>query len=247
MHEAFKQFVLKLLRVPSEPSPPAGAPDSVRTFRASRRYYAVSLLGWAITQALAVAGIIFVLQLDFIESFSSRVQTLIRGFELLGLGAWLLQLPFTYFMVRLDYELRWYIVTDRSLRIRTGVNRVREMTLTFANIQQITVKQGPLQQVLGIADVQATTAGGGGSHAGEEAGSHGSSDAMHVGCFRGVDNAPQIRDLILDRLRKLRDAGLGDPDDTEPEHAPRQEDSAVKAACALLEEVRLLRGAILWK
>ena len=64
--------------------------------------------------------------------------------------------------MRLDYEQRWYVVTDRSLRLRTGVWSVREMTMSFANLQQITVTQGPLQRLLGLADVRFQSAGGGG-------------------------------------------------------------------------------------
>ncbi len=35
--------------------------------------------------------------------------------ELIGIGFFVLQLPLSYMMVRLDYALRWYIVTDCSL------------------------------------------------------------------------------------------------------------------------------------
>jgi hypothetical protein len=36
-----------------------------------------------------------------------------------------------------------------------------------------------------------------------------------VATFRGVDNPEEIRDLISQRLRRLRDAGLGDLDDVQ--------------------------------
>jgi hypothetical protein len=38
---------------------------------------------------------------------------------------------------------------------------------------------------------------------------------MHTGFFHNVTNAPEIRDLIQDRLRRFRElgAGLGDPDE----------------------------------
>ena len=44
---------------------------------------------------------------------------------------------FALALVRLDFEKRWYLVTDRSLRVREGVVNVREMTIMFANIQNI--------------------------------------------------------------------------------------------------------------
>ena len=39
---------------------------------------------------------------------------------------------------------------------------------------------------------------------------------MHTGFFHGVDNAEEIRDLILNRLRRFRETGLGDPDEARP-------------------------------
>jgi hypothetical protein len=111
------------------------------------------------------------------------------------------------------------------------------MTMTFANIQQITVEQGPLQRLLGLEDVMVRTAGGGsgGAEQGHQKGQH---EMMHLGFFHGVDNAPEIRDMILDRMRRLRDSGLGDPDDeltsSEPEPVPPADD----ARTLLAESVR---------
>lgn len=159
--------------------------------------------------------------------------TVVESLVLLG---FLASLPFTYAIVRLDYELRWYLVTDRSLRIRQGITRLHEMTMSFANIQQVVVRQNPLQRLLGIADLQVQSAGGG------DAQENGLSDSLHAGVFHGVDNSVEIRDLILDRLRAFREVGLGDPDDA-PSPAPG--DSAIRdAAHELLEETRALRQAL---
>ena len=102
----------------------------------------------------------------------------------------------TFVAVRLEYEQHWYIVTDRSLRIRTGLFRVQESTMSFANLQQVQVSQGPLQRLLGLADVQVQSAGGGGA----EEHKPGADASLHTGIFHSVANAPEIRDLILDRL-----------------------------------------------
>ncbi len=64
-------------------------------------------------------------------------------------------------LVRLNFEKRWYIVTDRSLRVREGILNVREMTVTFANIQNISISHGPVQRAIGIAELRVDTAGGG--------------------------------------------------------------------------------------
>ena len=132
---------------------------------------------------------------------------------ILGLLVFVFQLAVTYFSLRLSYEMRWYKVTDRSLRIRTGVWNVSEMTMTFDNIQNITVTQGPIERFFGISDVKVTTAGGGEAAAQKKSGHGGVGQNLHLGVFRGVDNPDEIRDLMLARLRRLRDTGLGDPDE----------------------------------
>src|SRR5207249_3022813 len=89
-------------------------------------------------------------------------ELLVLAIEGVALSIHLLGSVFFLAVLRLDYEKRWYVVTDRSLRIREGVVKVREMTVNFANIQNISISQGPLQRILGIADLRVDTAGGGG-------------------------------------------------------------------------------------
>ena len=174
------------------------------------------------------------------------VIVLIEIFEFGGILLFLVQLPVTFAAVRLDFELHWYIVTDRSLRIRTGLLRLQESTMSFANLQQVEVKQGPLQRLLGLADVHVQSAGGGGDHQPDQ---HG--DSLHTGIFHSVNSAHEIRDLILERLRQFRQAGLGDPDDHGHHPAPPAVATtamvggdAVAAANELLAEARALRQAL---
>lgn len=160
-----------------------------------------------------------------------------------GMAVYLCQLAITYSVVRLDYEMRWYVVTDRSLRIRSGLWTVEEITMSFANLQQVTVSQGPLQRLLGIADVKVQSAGGGG--ASDSHYSHGSS--MHAGVFRGIEHAVEVRDLILERLRHFRETGLGDPDETSqppPALSQSADQDAALAARELLLETRRLREVV---
>jgi hypothetical protein len=125
------------------------------------------------------------------------------------------------------------------------------MTMTFANIQQITVEQGPLQRLLGLADVLVRTAGGGAGGEHSEGHQKGPHQLMHLGFFHGVDNAPEIRDLIQERMRLLRGGGLGDPDDHEAAElpgveAPPASTSGVRLNEAIAEfarEAQALRGA----
>jgi membrane protein YdbS with pleckstrin-like domain len=168
----------------------------------------------------------------------------------LGVLVYLIQIPVTYAAVRLEYEQRWYIVTDRSLRIREGLWRIQELTMSFANLQQVSVSQGPIERLFRIANLEVQSAGGGSGSIHrtdrEEA-------SLHKGVFHGVDNAHEIRDLVLERLRQFRATGLGDPDET-ADHGhgttttgPTTEiprDETLLAARDLLMEAQALRCAI---
>ena len=175
---------------------------------------------------------------------------LIWVLKITGLLGYLLQLPLTYAVMRLDFEMRWYVVTDRSLRIRTGVWSVQEITMSFANLQQVEVSQGPLQRLLGLADVKVHSAGGSDGEA-EQLG-HG--DSLHTGHFHGVENAHEIRDLIQARLRHFRESGLGDPEETRHAVVPQAsakpavtesvDTDVLAAARELAAEAKTLRVAL---
>lgn len=222
MIDLAQRLLVRLLKVPPRPPAPAGAPESERVFQAAPGFLRYQLLRWGFGQAAAawflfvgVLGIGFFPFPEFpapvfpsvfpFEPFASLDD--LAWIEVLAVGAFLLQVPATFLGVFLDYRLRWYIVTDRSLRIREGIVRVREKTMSFANIQNLSEEQGPVQRLFGISDLQVRTAGGGESK-GKEGKEKG--DSMHEAYFRGVDNGGEIRDLILGRLRRFRDAGLGD-------------------------------------
>lgn len=245
--EPLRKWVLQVARVPPEPKPPEGASDSVRVFRAAPAYYRYRQVRWGLAQlggAMAlVIGYLMLpfwsrwLRLPFLVEFAPLI-------EALACVGFLLQLPIGYAVLRLDYELRWYLVSDHGLRIREGVLSTREQTMTFANVQHVGIRQGPLQRLLGIADLEVWTAGGGDAKGDTDEHSHGG--GLHVGYLRGVDNAAELRAGILAHLQQSRDSGLGDPDD---ERGPRPSGEAtspapprlLEAASELLREVRMLR------
>ncbi len=112
-----------------------------------------------------------------------------------------------YVAIHLRYDTTWYVMTARSLRIRTGVWVVRETTITFENVQNVRIRQGPVQRRFGIADVIVETAGGGGGGA---EGKKGSAGHGHRGVLVGIADPRGLRDLVLVRMRASRGAGLGD-------------------------------------
>lgn len=254
-----RRALARWLRVPPPPEPPAGTAESVRRFRAAPGYFRYRVVAWVFKQLGAAWGLVVGFSvLENVPEFPFSY--LLFYAEALGVAGFVAQLPFTFLLLRLDYRYRWYLVTDRSLRIREGVLHVREQTMSFANVQNLSTEQGPLQRLFGIADLKVRTAGGGGKAEGEPGES--SKKDLHLGFFRGVEDAESIRDLILGRLRGLQDAGLGDPD--EPTEAgertaqarPAEEAgpagaaggtaaaAALEAARELLAEARALRAAL---
>ncbi len=323
-------WLLELLKVPPQPSPPAGAPGSLKIFRAGKNFLRLKLAAWTVAQIGAVVGLIF--SLYFIQEVEVQIQMekarelhdeskkepaaevrpqlvevepgvyetempkalppgwsgekdvarnvvhqvfhnvapdwmrqiaqrtpervlwWIKFGELIGLGVFVVQFFWSLAAVWLDYTQRWYMVTDRSLRLRSGLVRIQEATMSFANLQQVSVHQGPLQRLLNLADVHVESAGGGAAKESE-----GGGESMHRSSFHAVENATEIRDLILARLQRFRQAGLGDPDDanqfsggavppSESEEIGASEElgeaAVLAAAQALLAETKTLRQTV---
>jgi membrane protein YdbS with pleckstrin-like domain len=224
----FELWVQAGLRVPPYPEPPEGSAESIQVFHAGRNYYTLCLLVWFVSHLLILIGLIaahFILSIALLQ-MPEWARIMWRIAEFLAVFAFATSVVFTFFSQRLSYALRWYIVTDRSLRIRTGVLNIQELTMTFSNIQEIRVSEGPLQNFLKLADVEVQSAGGGSRDGGG-----------HIGRFKSVSNANAIRDLIVERLRQYRDSGLGES----PAHRGATTDHAIDAARGVLAEARALR------
>jgi uncharacterized membrane protein YdbT with pleckstrin-like domain len=240
MFNAFRSSCEQVLRIPPDPEPPPGDHASITIFRAAPNYYRYLLFMWALGSlatfvvfcwfAIApVAGYVS------IKNKSQHPEAhLLLLLPVLFLTVAVLFRLFALAILRLNFEKRWYVVTDRSLRVREGVVHVREMTITFANIQNISVEQGPIQRLLGIADLKVETAGGGPAnpkHPGQN---------LHTAFFRGINNATEVRELIQQRLKQLKDAGLGDHDD-KPEGVARMNDSFLAALREVAAEAAAFR------
>lgn len=243
------------MRVPESPEAPPGDPDSVVSFRAAPKYLTYKTVVWALGQSAALLGILagFFLPL-WLEGDLPGFGGSLGVFGILASGALFLFLPqaaLSYAVLHLDYDLRWYILTDRALRIREGVLVVREQTLTFANIQEIEIKRNPIHRMLGLSDVEVRTAGGGSRRPGSQKGGQ----ETHRGVLRGVADGAGIRDRIRERVKRYRTAGLGDPDDRDGVGRPeetrpgtpmesashRDRRDVTEAARELAREVRGLR------
>jgi membrane protein YdbS with pleckstrin-like domain len=195
--------VVALFRVPPHPPTLPAAGEPVRSIRPAAGYLqylkflfwvalipgdVLPILGWiAVTVAVPVLGA--VLAAPFLA---------------------LIVLPdiVAYVGIHLRYDTTWYVLTDRSLRIRRGILNIHETTISFENVQNVEVRQGPLQRYFGIADVLVTTAGGGVASHGK--GGQASTLGAHVGLLQGLDDADAVRNEILACVERTRAGGLGD-------------------------------------
>lgn len=209
MYSSVRELVARALRVPTvAPRAPEGVYRSIEIVRASPRYLSYRLLGVfvvCVAALVAFSGAFGVLA--FAPAAARHWAVIVALLAAASAVAALLAL--SLFLVRLDYDLRFYVITDRSLRVRQGSWTVTEMTLTFANVQNVRIEQGPLQRLFRISDLVVDTAGGATSAPGHRGASQG-----HRVTLAGLDNAPAVRDRILEHVRTFApSSGLGDLDD----------------------------------
>lgn len=103
---------------------------------------------------------------------------------------------------RVDFELRHYLVGDRSLRVARGAWKKEEVTLSYANVQNLEVTQGPLERLFGFKSLTISTAGADNTPGAENS---------HLVTLVGLENADELRALILNMLKQQKDTGLGEP------------------------------------
>lgn len=233
-----RRFLVRFLRVERGP-PEVPAGEHPEVFRASPRHLTYLLVAWAARFALV--------SLSLLGAMGGAAAAILEEGKHPALAPVLVgaALAFvvihgflSYASIRLDWEMRWYILTDRSLRIREGIVSVREVTLTLANVQELKVTQGPIQRLLDLTDLVVDTAGGGRATTQGDGSVHG-----HQGVLRGVDRGGDLRTKIEARVKQRRGTGLGDHDEhDEPDAAV--DTSLVAALGAVRDEARALRRAV---
>lgn len=243
----FRQIRRLLQRVLVLPSGPPEIPlgEHPEVFRASTKHLRYLVTLWALRSTLlAVVLAVSLGGTAIAVARSGRDGWVLWLLLAIALGVAVGQGLFGYAVIRLDWEMRWYVLTDRSLRIREGITSIREVTLTLVNVQELKVSQGPLQRLLGIMDLVVDTAGGGGAVATAAGSVHG-----HQGVLRGVAADNTLRQKIEARSLKGRGRGLGEPDDRAvhgDDHAVDHGDQSGAFLTALQEvrdEARALRRA----
>ncbi|MCP3904496.1 MAG: PH domain-containing protein [Planctomycetes bacterium] len=196
------RIVVGWLRVPETPPElPVGPREQADAFGpadAFLRY--LKLWFWIVALIVDVALVVLWFVLLIVEWWVALL--------VLPLAVLLIVVPdvIIYVALHLRFDTTWYVMTERSLRIRRGVWIIREMTVTFENVQNLKVHQGPVQRLYGVSSLLVETAGGSSSTEGHSKGL----DVGNQAVIEGIANARELRDRILGRLRMVQSAGLGD-------------------------------------
>ena len=193
-----KPLFLPLLKLQDAPPHLPEGSNLVRQLRPTEQWLAYRYLGalFGLLNQFVAAGVGAVALYAAEPRWGLVAAAAILALELLVIG-------FTLVAVRVDYELRHYLVGDRSLRVAQGAWKREEVTLSYANIQNIEVTQGPLERLFGFKSLTISTAG-------SDAPAPGGGAQGHLAAMVGLADAEELRRLILDMLKGQRDTGLGD-------------------------------------
>ena len=157
LYQGLWGILARWFRVPVEPPTLPTAPgETAKSFRPDRAWLRYLKLKFWVGAAFAV---VFVL----VSTLAAALAEPAAGLVLLIIESLFVVVPaaVAFVALHLRYDTTWYVMTDRSLRIRRGIWVIHETTITYENIQNVTVNQGPLQRSFGIANVMVQTAGGG--------------------------------------------------------------------------------------
>jgi len=233
IYTGFWRIIVDWLRVPPAPALPVRPGEKVMTFHPAPGFLKY-LKFW------------FWIGLLALDSLIAQVWILIvlnnkpLGFALLPLFLFIAIVPdiIVFIAIHLRYDTTWYVLSERSMRLRRGVWVVTEVTVTYENVQNVKVRSGPIQRGFGIKDVIVETAGSGGGDS-----QQGQPSVTNRGLIEGVANAEHIRDLIMRRVRASRSTGLGDEDHTGSRAGARWTPAHVAVLREIRDEARALAAS----
>ncbi len=101
------------------------------------------------------------------------------------------------------------------------------------------IAQGPVERLFDISTLIVETAGGGSNEKNPHVKSH-------QAILRGIENAKEIRDMIISILQQQKRAGLGDPDD-DIEHHAKAAALPIRELDAIAAETQKLRQLFISK
>ncbi len=194
-----RPLILPLLKLKLEPPHLPEGSTLVRELKPEPAWLTLKYLGVGVGAVGSMVGS-FVAAAALIVALKDYgwIPATLMGLIILG------SLSFGLVAARLDFELRHYLVGDKSLRVSQGAVVRREVTLSYANVQNLEVTAGPLETLFGIKTLTISTAGGSG-RPGEA--------NLHEAKLEGLKNADEVKSLILGMLKGQKDTGLGEPSD----------------------------------
>ena len=147
----FGRLIAWGLRIPSEPAEiPVDSGELIKSFHPSPNWLRLRRLQIIVGTlvALLVNVAVFFAQMMTSSSFTPLVSIFEwSNINLFLAPIFLLAGLFRLITLRLQYDCTWYVLTERALRIRRGLILIRETTITYANIQNISLQQGPLESI----------------------------------------------------------------------------------------------------
>ena len=245
-YRAIRHAAAKVLRIPLEPATiPAESGELIDSFHPAPGWIRLRQIRVFVAAGLGVLGLVVtMIVLHLIEPQSHRELSEESNFwmwsflpfdptlELIGFAILIVATSVKLVTIRLQYDCTWYVLTTRAMRIRRGLWVINETTITYANIQNVSVKQGPVERLFKLSNIEVETAGGGGASGGSKDSGHHSS---HSGRIEGILDPEALRGRIMDQIRATRTAGLGDDE--------RREETPVRPVEAGAGEVDLGRMA----
>lgn len=240
-----------------EPAQPPADFWPVHTFRPSPKLRKYSLMIWFGKQLIALMGVLAAIVaeqwfewsqwVNLIEetviseggSFGAFPEIIATLALVTGIIGYIIRASFTFAEAWLKLRTHWYMLGEEGLYIREGFLQVHELSIRFANIQQVTLKQNLLQRYFNIADVEVQTAGGSGKANNEGDGVNTDKRIGHLAVFRSVENPEELRNMLRGYVGKQSQPT---PEHPEPATVDQTNTPAVlQAAQSLLNEAQALR------
>lgn len=199
IYKGIWRFLVECFRVPDGPPELPDGDDGLRVFHPSRRYLSyLKFYFWialvAIDLAILCGWILLYVQfpnIAWVTAFPALVIAIAPDVV-------------AYIAIHLRYDTIWYGVSNRGVYIRRGIVVIVEHSITLENVQNVVVHRGPIEQIFGLSSITIETAG---------AAAGGEQDDLVVGnkaIMVGLEQADEIRELVMKRVKQSRSAGLGD-------------------------------------
>ncbi len=119
---------------------------------------------------------------------------------LISIGAGVILLILLVSWIVMFYNRYMFQVQKDGIEIKRGILWKKDITIPYDRVQNVDIDRGPIQQLIGIYNLNVFTAG----TASENQAIFGAE-----GYLPGVKNAEKVRDTILERVQESEEDGLG--------------------------------------